>query len=158
MVWNFNADEGKEGLNDYLVIPVGDYRIRFNTIEETKSKTNKDMLKIKFDVSGYSSKLFYNFVFDDSNLDARKRTNANLMKIFDSFGIPEGDMNFQNWIGKVGACRVKHEIYNGNTNARVSYFKLKKDQKNLPEWVEKGINDTGSQSMSFAPELDDIQF
>lgn len=116
------------------------------------------MLKIKFDVSGYSSKLFYNFVFDDSTLDARKRTNANLMKIFDSFGIPEGDMNFQNWIGKVGACRVKHEIYNGNTNARVSYFKLKKDQKNLPEWVEKGINDTGSQSMSFAPELDDIQF
>lgn len=159
MVWNFNAEEGKEGLNDFPVIPVGDHRIRFNEIEETKSKTGKDMLKITFDVSNYNSKLFYYFVFDATTVEARKRTNANLMKIFDSFSITPGDMNFQNWIGKVGACRVKHEMYEGETRAQISYFKLKKEQINIPAWVEKGnSSDNGQTMQSFDIQLDDIQF
>ena len=158
MNWNFNAEEGKEGMNDFPVIPVGDHRIRFAKIEEVKSKTGKDMLKIEFDVSGYASKIFYYFVFDDSTPEARKRTNGNLMKIFDSFGIEVGNMNFQSWIGKVGACRIKHEIYDGRTNAKISYFKLKKDQIYMSEWVEKSNSNSGQtmQTVDFNP--DDLQF
>lgn len=161
MVWNFNAEEGKEGMRDFPIIPVGDHRIRFAKIEEVKSTTNKDMLKIEFDVSDYSSKLFYYFVFDDSTPEARKRTNGNLMKIFDSFGIEVGNMNFQSWIGKVGACRVKHETYEGRINARISYFKLKKDQEKMPVWVEKQSSSNSNsgqdmQTIDFAQ--DDLQF
>lgn len=159
MSWNFNAEEGKDGLKDFPIIPVGDHRIRFSAIDEVTSKTGKDMLRIVFDVSNYASKLFYYLVFDGSSEDARKRTNGTLAKIFDSFGIAPGDMNFQSWIGKVGACRIKHEVYEGQANPRLSYFKLKKDQESMPAWVEKSSlanNQPITQTIEIEP--DDIQF
>ncbi len=60
-----------------------------------------------------------------------------LTQFFDSFkDIEEGDFNMANWIGKVGACVVKHEEYNGNINAKISYFLNKDKQSDLPAWVE----------------------
>ena len=155
MNWNFNAVEGQEEMGKgFATIPVGDYRIRFATIEETTSSKGKDMLKITFDVSGYGSKIFHYLVFDGSTEEARKRTNGNLAKIYDSFGITVGDMNFKTWIGKVGACRVKHEMYENEPQAKVSYFILKSKQQTLPAWKE-----SGTQNPTVAtPVTDDLAF
>ena len=60
-----------------------------------------------------------------------------LTQFFDSFkDIEEGDFNMANWIGKVGAVKVKHEEYNGNQTAKISYFIHKDKQADLPAWVE----------------------
>lgn len=165
MTWNFNAEEGKANMNGFPLIPVGDHRVRISKVDDKDkngntlmSKTGKEMISITLDVSGHPGKLFNYLVFDDTSNEARQRTNGNLMKIFDSFSITPGDMNYQNWIGKVGACRVKHEIYNGETKASVAYFKLKKDQVDLPPWQEKTALGSQQPASTYNFEADDIQF
>ena len=63
---------------------------------------------------------------------------------FDSFGITPGDFNVLNWRGKVGAAQIKHEIYQDNTQARISYFILRSKQGSLPPWEEKDTTNVGS--------------
>lgn len=138
MAWNYQRDESRA----FKPIPEGDYRIRIKSAEKAQAKTGKDMLSLTFEVSGQSSKLFHNIVFLP---DRPEITNRNLTQFFDSFkDIPEGDFNTANWIGKVGACKVKHEEYNGNTTARVAWFISKDKQGGLPAWVEpeNGSNTT----------------
>jgi hypothetical protein len=36
------------------------------------------------------------------------------------------------WIGKVGAVKVKHEPYNGNMTAKVAFLISRKNQEKLP--------------------------
>ena len=63
-------------------------------------------------------------------------------------------MSTGSWVGKIGACKVKHEEYNGEPSAKVSYFLRKKDQDALPAWQEpKGIA-----SVSGAPNIDADDF
>lgn len=131
MAWNFDETMVEE--RDFDVLPVGEYRIRFNYIEPTTTKNGDEMWKITFDVSGKSQKLFYNLVFLSSN---PKITNGNLAQIYDSFGIPKGNMNPNDWIGKVGACKVKHREYEGEKYANVSWFIKREKQDKLPAWVE----------------------
>ena len=128
--WSYQRDES----SGFKPIPEGDYRIRIQSAEKVVSKTGKDMLSMSFEVSGQNSKLFHNIVFLP---DRPEITNRNLTQFFDSFkDIPEGDFNTANWVGKVGACRVKHEEYNGNTNAKVAWFIHKDKQSGLPAWKE----------------------
>ena len=49
----------------------------------------------------------------------------------------------QSWVGKVGAGKVKHEDYNGNTNAKVAYFISKDRQDRLPAWQEPNKASSG---------------
>lgn len=129
MAWSFKREE-----QQFQIIPEGKHRIRINSVEKAISKNGRDMLSFKFDVSGYSSSLFNNIVFLE---DRPEITNRILTQFFDSFkDIPEGDFNIQNWVGKVGACMVKHEEYNGKTQARLSYFIDRKQQEDLPAWKE----------------------
>lgn len=131
MAWEFKREESKGG---FTPLPVGDYRIRIKNAEKAVAKTGKDMLSLTFEVSGHKNKIFHNIVFLP---DRPEITNRNLTDLFDSFkDIPEGDFNLQNWVGKVGACRVKHEEYNGNTNAVIHYFIKADKQASLPAWVE----------------------
>lgn len=52
---------------------------------------------------------------------------------FESFGIADHDMgHYRNWIGKVGAVRVKHETYNGEQQAKAAFCLSKKNQEKLP--------------------------
>lgn len=130
--WQFNSADYEES-NSFAPIPVGDHRVRIASVEEQTSSNGNDMLKITLDVSGHSSSLWYYLVFMPQN---PQMTNQKLGQIFDSFGITPGNMNFNSWVGKVGGCRVKHELYNGENSAKVSYFLSRSKVDNLPAWQD----------------------
>jgi hypothetical protein len=137
MSWTYQREE-----NNFKPIPEGDHRIRIAKAEKKQSQTGKDMLALEFEVSGYKGKIFHNIVFLP---DRPEITNRNLTQFFDSFkDIAEGNFNLSSYVGKVGACHVKHEEYNGNTQARVQWFIHKDKQGNLPPWKEPegGSNET----------------
>jgi len=129
MAWDFKREEQK-----FEVLPEGQYRVRIKSADKAVSKNGNDMLVLQFEVSGSNSILFHYIVFMN---DRPEITNRMLTQFFDSFkDIPEGDFNMQNWIGKVGAVKVKHEEYNGNPTAKISYFIHKDKQSDLPQWQE----------------------
>lgn len=132
MAWSYKREN-----RQFPIIPEGEYRIRIREAEKTKSKNGRDMLSLQFDVSGRNEILFHYIVFLE---DRPEITNRMLTQFFDSFkDIPEGDFNVANWIGKVGACRVKHEEsdYNGgSTQARIHYFISADKAATLPPWSE----------------------
>ncbi|NCC95620.1 MAG: DUF669 domain-containing protein [Synergistales bacterium] len=142
--WRFNSNNYDPN-KSFELVPVGDHRVRIEEAEEQTSKTGRDMIKLTLAVSGHGSKLFHYIVFME---DRPEITDQNLGQLFDSFGIPVGDMNLNNWIGKVGAARVKHEPYDGKQQARMSYFILRSKQGDLPPWVEKGNGASSSYSTS----------
>ena len=130
--FQWNASEYEE--RSFQLIPEGDHRVRINEVTEQTFKSGKQGLKIVLDVSGYSSKLFYYLVFDPQNT---KMTNQKIGEIFSSFEITNPNLNmYPGWVGKIGACRVKHELYNGEKSAKVWYFTSKKSQASLPAWKE----------------------
>ena len=144
MEWNFNAADYKE--ISFEAIPVGDYRVRIEDAQETKSKSDNDMIKVTLSISGKNSKLFHNITFLTDN---PQMTNQKLGEFWESFGIQMGNLNIATWKGKVGACRVKHEMYNGENQAKVSYFRNRKEQEKLPAWVEPG-NGNGNSNTAVA--------
>ena len=129
--WNFSADDYTE--QNFKPIPVGDHRVRIAEAEEKMSNSGNQMVALTLEVSGYSSKIFHNIVFLKEN---PKLVNQKLGELWNSFGIPQENFNLQSWIGKVGAAKVKHEEYNGETKARVAYFINKERQDKLPAWKE----------------------
>lgn len=133
--WNFNENEVEE--HSFEVVPVGKHRVRVESAEECTSSKGNDMIKVVMQVSGMAAKLFHYIVFMPDNTQL---TNTKLAEFWDSFGIPKGNLSTGSWVGKIGACKVKHEEYNGEPSAKVSYFLRKKDQDVLPAWQEpKGI-------------------
>ena len=132
MAWEFKREESKGFSTN---IPEGDYRIRVKSAEKAVSKNSgNDMLVLQFDVSGFAETLYHYIVFLP---DRPEITNRNLTQFYNSFkDIPMGDFNLQNWVGKVGACRVKQEEYNGNAKAKIAFFIHKDKQANLPAWKE----------------------
>lgn len=133
---NWNYDENDVIIGDgYELIPPGKYRVRIDQAEETVSKGGKDMLKLTLSVSGYRSKIWDYIVFDNSSPNARQLTNTKLKAIFDSFNIPKTDSNNPAvWAGKVGAAQIKHEMYNGEKNAKIHYYLRRETQSTLPPW------------------------
>lgn len=148
MAWEFKREEAK-----FDVIPEGRYRIRVREADKAVSKNGNDMLVLQFDVSGETRTLYHYITFLD---DKPEITNRNLTQFFDSFaGIPEGDFNMRNWIGKTGACMIKHESYNGSDRERISYFIHKDKQNDLPPWKEMNpLEDMGFMPAPGGGELD----
>lgn len=138
MKWNFDASQYDPN-KSFELIPVGDHRVRIETVEEQVSKTGNDMLKLTLTASGYGSKLFHYVVFMP---DRPEITNQNIGSICDSIGVPlpknGEEVNYHEWQGKVGAARVKHEQYDGKPQAKIAYFLLRSKQDDLPPWQEKG--------------------
>jgi hypothetical protein len=130
--WNFNANDYEENTG-FKPIPIGEHRVRIASAEETTSSGGNPMIKLVLDVSGYNSTIWHYVVFMADN---QKLTNQKLGEIFNSFGIPQGNLNTASWVGKVGAAKVKHEPYNGETSAKIAYFISKDRQDKLPAWVE----------------------
>ena len=129
MAWDFKREENK-----FKPLAEGVYRVRIKSADKAISKSGNDMLTLQFEVSGSRAILYHYIVFMN---DKPEITNRMLTQFFDSFkDIEEGDFNMQNWIGKVGAVKVKHEEYNGNMNAKISYFIHKDKQAGLPAWIE----------------------
>ena len=128
--WTFDAAQYEA--QDFATIPVGDHRVRIADVEEKVSSKGNDMYEITLDVNGYSSKLWFYLVLDRND---HKKTNQRIGEFFDSFGIADHSMGTgKQWIGKVGAVRVKHEEYNGSMSAKVAYVINRKKQDKLPPW------------------------
>lgn len=143
MSWEYSRNDTAPS---YEVIPEGEHRVRIAEVERAVSKNGRDMLVLKMDVSGYDSKLFYYIVFMQ---DKPEITNRILTQFFDSFkDIREGDCDTEHWIGKVGAVKVKHEDYDGKTQAKVHYFIDVGKQEKLPPWVEGGKQTSADISVS----------
>lgn len=129
MAWEFKREEQR-----FTPIPEGDYRIRVKSVEKATSSKGNDMLALQFDVSGKKQVLYHYITFMK---DHPEITNRMLTQFFDSFkDISEGNFNTQTWVGKVGACHVKHEDYNGSPSAKIGYFINVNKQGNLPPWQE----------------------
>lgn len=129
--WQFSSDDYTE--KTFSVIPVGEHRVRIASAEEQTSSKGKQMIKLVLEVSGYNSTIWHYLVFLPDNA---KLTNQKLGELWDSFGISQGNFNLQQWAGKVGAAKVKHEDYEGNPQPKIAYFIAKNRQESLPAWVE----------------------
>ena len=140
MSWDFKREESS-GFSSR--IPEGKHRIRIKSAEKAVSKSGNDMLVLQFDVSGYNETLYHYITFMK---DKPEITNRMLTQFFDSFkDIPEGEFDMSKWIGKVGACTVKHEEYNDNTKSKIGYFIHADKQSDLAAWKEPdGASSTSS--------------
>lgn len=129
MSWDYKREE-----QSFKPIPEGKYRIRIKSADKAISSSGNDMLTLQFEVSGYNATLYHYIVFLN---DRPEVTNRMLTQFFDSFkDIEDGNFNMQSWIGKVGACTVKHEEYNGEMKAKLGYFIKADKQGDLPPWKE----------------------
>ena len=126
--WTFDASLYEE--KDFTIVPAGDHRVRIANVEEKVSSKGNDMYEITLEVSGHNSKLWYYLVLDHNDV---KKTTQRIGDFFNSFGIADKSMGSgKQWVGKVGAVRVKHEEYNGNMSAKVAYVINRKNQDKLP--------------------------
>lgn len=145
--WNFDATQYKE--QDFQIIPAGDHRVRIEDVIEKKFNSGNEGYEITLSVNGYNSKLWFYLVLDASNVE---RTNQRIGEFFNSFGITNTAMGTgKQWIGSVGAVRVKHEEYNGSTNAKVAYCIAKNRQDKLAPWkIPSGTTAAPATGNSFA--------
>lgn len=131
--WNYDPSQYEE--KDFGILAPGEYRVR---IEEAVSKTSRngnEMFEITLAVSGKNSKLWYYLVMMPSN---PQMTNQKIGSFFASFGITDSNLNnYGQWVGKVGAVKVIHEVGNdGEARAKIQYLIDKKRAEKLPGWVE----------------------
>ena len=132
--WNFDPSQYSE--KNFDIIPVGDYRARIEDVVEKKFSSGNDGYEITLAINGYNSKLWFYLVLDASNV---ARTNQRIGEFFDSFGITNTAMGTgKQWVGSVGAVRVKHEVYNGQNRASVAYCIARSRQDKLPAWKNNG--------------------
>ena len=128
--WTFDPSQYKE--SDFQVIPVGDYRARILDVVEKKFSSSNEGYEIVMEINGYNSRLWTYLVLDPSD---PARTNQRIGDFFNSFGITSPAMGSgKQWIGMVGAVRVKHEEYNGENRAKIAYFIGRSRQDKLAPW------------------------
>ena len=152
--WIFNESHYEE--RDFSIIPEGNHRMRVSDVTEKTFRSGNAGYEIVFEVSGYSSKIWYYLVLNPAEVE---QTNQRIGAFFASFGINDVQRgNGKNWIGKVGAAYVKHEPYNGKESAKIRYFLNKKKQETLPPWQDKAAT-TQPQPQGFVEvNPDDLPF
>jgi len=132
--WTFDPSQYQE--RNFELIPVGDYRLRIADVVEKTFKSGNPGYEITMDVSGHASKVWFYLVLDSSN---HAQTNQRLGEFFDSFGIKSfATGTGKQWVGAVGAGRIKHDEYNGKTSAKVAYLIARNRQDKLPAWQNSG--------------------
>ena len=127
--WKFDSNDYEE--QSFKPIPVGDHRVRTASAEEQTSNSGRQMIKLVLNVSGHNSTIWHFIVFMPEN---QKLTNQKLGELWNSFGIPQGNFNLKEWVGKVGAAKVKHDTYNNEPSAKIAYFINKDRQDKIPTW------------------------
>ena len=150
ITWNYNAADFKINENTNTLIPEGDHRVVVNRVTVKTYSSGNDGFEIMLDVSGYSGKLWHRIIMDPGNPE---KTNHHLGKFFESFGITNYDLNrYDEWVGKDGAVRVKHESYNDSMSAKVLFCITRAYQTKLPAWrdpMTTRVNATPSFSQPF---------
>ncbi len=128
--WTYNATDFK--INENTLIPEGDHRVVIAGVKVKTYSSGNDGFEIMLDVSGYSSRLWHRIIIDPCNPE---KTNHHIGKFFESFGITNYDLNrYDEWIGKDGAVRVKHDDYCGSVSAKVIFCITRAYQDKLPAW------------------------
>ena len=128
--WNYDPSQYEE--RSFEIIPVGDYRARISDVVEKTFSSGKQGYEITLDINGYNSKMWFYLVLDPTNVT---QTNQRIGDFFNCFGITGTAMGTgKQWIGMVGAVRVKHEPYNGENRAKVAYCINRDRQDKLPAW------------------------
>lgn len=129
---NWNYKHENLNINDPSLIPEGDHRVVVNRVTVKTYSTGNEGFEIMLDVSGYPNKLWHRIILDPLNPD---RTNHNISKFLESFGITDYNLNnYEDWVGKDGAVRVKHEVYNGSIMPKVLFCITRAYQGKLPAW------------------------
>ena len=132
--WTFDPSQYKE--KNFEIIPVGDYRARIEDVTERKFNSGNEGYEITLSINGYNSKMWFYLVLDPSNV---AQTNQRIGDFFNSFGIPNTVLGTgKQWIGCVGAVRVKHEAYNGENRPKVAYCIARNRQEKLAPWKNGG--------------------
>lgn len=152
--WNYQRDES----SGFQPLPEGKYRIRIKEAESAISSNGNDMLVLQFEVSGSNKVIWHYIVFLP---DRPEITNRMLTQFFESFkDIQDGDFDTAKWIGKVGACKIKHEEYNGDMKEKISYFISADRQGDLPPWSSiVGVSGDNKKVLEgFEPVDDDLPF
>ena len=132
--WTYDPSQYKE--SNFEIIPAGDYRARIADVVEKTFSSGNGGYEITLDINGYNSKLWFYLVLDAAN---PAQTNQRIGDFFNSFGITNPAMGTgKQWIGSVGAVRVKHEDYQGEKKAKVAYCIARSRQDKLPAWKNNG--------------------
>lgn len=125
--WNYNPNEYNE--RSFAPIPEGNHRVTITNVEEKLFNSGNEGFEITLEVSGFNSKLWYYLVFDPND---SAKTNQRIGSFFDSFAIADHDFShFDRWVGKDGAVRVKHNMYNGSKIANVVFCLSRSQQSKL---------------------------
>ncbi len=144
ITWKFNENDFKINENTNTLIPEGDHRVIVSRVTIKTYSSGNEGFEIMLDVSGYPGKLWHRIIMDPANPE---KTNHHLGKFFESFGITEYDLNdYESWVGKDGAVRVKHDIYNGSMTAKVLFCITRAYQAKLPAWGQAAIARTFEKS------------
>ena len=152
--WTYNSKDFK--INENTLIPEGDHRVVVNRVTVKTYSSGNEGFEIMLDVSGYPGKLWHRIIIDPSNPE---KTNHHLGKFFESFGITNYDLNcYDEWVGKDGAVRVKHEAFGDSMSAKVIFCITRAYQAKLPAWREPAGNKvntvpTYSQPFNSAPAM-----
>ena len=132
--WTYKAEDFKINENTNALIPEGDHRVVVSRVTVKTYSSGNDGFEIMLDVSGHSGKLWHRIIMDPANPE---KTNHHLGKFFESFDITNYDLNdYESWVGKDGAVRVKHDCYNGSMSAKVLFCITRAYQAKLPDWSE----------------------
>ena len=137
MGWNFQREESNNNGGGFVsTIKAGDkLRVRVKSAQKATSKAGgNDMIVLQFDVSGHPDIIYHYITFMPQNPEM---TNRLLTQFYDSFkDIPEGELDIQKWVGKVGAVKFKTEEYDGSERPKIHWFIKADKQSDLPAWVE----------------------
>lgn len=151
--WTYDPSQYKE--SNFQVIPAGDYRARIEDVVEKKFNSGNEGYEITLGINGYNSKMWFYLVLDASNPAA---TNQRLGDFFDSFGITNyATGTGKQWIGSVGAVRIKHEEYKGENRAKVAYCIARGRQDKLAPW-QNGVATPVAQVNQTVDIPDDLPF
>lgn len=152
--WVYDPSQYQE--KNFEIIPVGDYRARISDVVEKKFSTGNMGYEITLDINGYNSKMWFYLVLDPTNV---AQTNQRIGDFFNSFGITNPAMGSgKQWIGAVGAVRVKHEPYNGENRAKVAYCISRNRQEKLPAWQNTAGVSAPQPTMETVEIPDDLPF
>ena len=152
--WSYDPSQYQE--KNFEIIPAGDYRARISDVVEKTFSSGNQGYEITLDINGYNSKMWFYLVLDPSNV---AQTNQRIGEFFNSFGITAPAMGTgKQWIGSVGAVRIKHEAYNGENRAKVAYVIGRNRQDKLPSWKNTGAAPAPAPAQDYVNIPDNLPF